>query len=154
MSTHSIIGIKIPHGSFLTIYCHNEGGLEHNGEILSKHYNDVDKITALIHGGDISILGSEIGEKHSFDERVRDYHRAEWADWTLFYHRDREEPLHGCKTRVHASEEAFIKDGDDCLAKFVYLWDDGKWGYLERRTENASDKFQSLKDALENINSR
>lgn len=42
------------------IYCHNDGNLNHNGVILQKAYQDLDKVKKLISLGDLSALGENL----------------------------------------------------------------------------------------------
>ena len=84
MATRSYIGVKNTDGTVDYIYCHFDGYPEHNGEILTKHYADMDKVNALMKLGDLNILGIEIGEKQDFD----DYANRN-RNWCLAYGRDR-----------------------------------------------------------------
>lgn len=56
MSTRSNIAILNDNGTVTAIYCHWDGGLEHNGMILSKYYSSPKKVIELISGGDLSFL--------------------------------------------------------------------------------------------------
>lgn len=57
--------------------------------MLRDHYTDAEKIDALMALGDISVLGSDIGEKHKF--------RHGPDDWCDAYGRDRgEEEVSAC----------------------------------------------------------
>ena len=68
MSTRSRIAIELPDGKVKSIYCHNDGYLDHNGRILNNFYTDREKVRALIKLGDISSLSEEISPTgpHSF----------------------------------------------------------------------------------------
>lgn len=57
MATRSYIGKLESNGNTVSyIYCHWDGYLSHNGEILQEHYNDVDEVDQLLKLGDISAL--------------------------------------------------------------------------------------------------
>lgn len=59
MSTRSYIMLQ--DGDVLKgIYCHNGGSLNHNGVILQKAYQDLDKVKKLISLGDLSALGENL----------------------------------------------------------------------------------------------
>jgi hypothetical protein len=90
MSTRSNIGIEEADGSITAIYCHWDGYPSHNGKILLEHYKEASKVRSLIALGDLSSLGPEIGEKHSFDS---DGEMARANGWSTAYHRDRGEEL-------------------------------------------------------------
>ena len=57
MSTRSNIGILNEDGTVNYIYCHFDGYLEHNGDILNEHYTTESKVRMLIGLGDLSMLG-------------------------------------------------------------------------------------------------
>jgi len=74
MSTRSRIAIEKQDGTVESIYCHFDGYLSNNGEILQNHYSTKEKMKKLIELGDISSLGDTPEE-------------------TVAYHRDRGEDL-------------------------------------------------------------
>lgn len=91
MGTRSDIIVERADGKWARIYCHWDGYLSHNGELLLKHYQTQAKNDALVALGSISSLGEEIGEKHDFDfqtafvdkyrkKGVEDYYAAAYAD--------------------------------------------------------------------------
>jgi hypothetical protein len=118
MATRSAIGVM--HGDKCkAVYCHWDGYLDHNGRILLEHYDSA-KANNLVALGDISSLGSEIGEKHDFD--VRFTKGAIGENWTKFYGRDRGEE--GVDFKVfHNDQELF--EGID--AQYFYVMKDGVW---------------------------
>jgi flagellar hook-associated protein FlgK len=99
MSTRSTISIKTPEGKIRSIYCHYDGYLKHNGELLKTHYNNESAASNLIELGDISSLASTL-------------------ETTVAYHRDRKETLH-----ITVVDD--IKDIDS--QDYNYLFKDGKW---------------------------
>lgn len=116
MATCSYIGIK--EGEHIQyIYCHWDGYIAHNGAILQKSYQNEDKIWELINLGDLSILGSEIGEEHDF--------MADAGDICTAYHRDRNEELNieTMCVRGKSFDEIckLVLDGSWC--EFFYMWD-------------------------------
>ena len=92
-----MIAIQNPYNKTVrAVYCHWDGYLEHNGAILQKHYADSPKVNHLIAMGDLSSLGTQIGEAHPFgphgskeDEAL--YEAAKEAGHCTFYARDRGE---------------------------------------------------------------
>lgn len=89
MATRSTIAMEQPDGRVMQIYCHWDGYLDHNGELLQAHYRDRAKVLALMLLGSISSLRPEIGEAHDFDARYDDQDPR--SDWTVAYGRDRGE---------------------------------------------------------------
>ena len=94
MGTHSRIGVM--HGDKVkSVYCHWDGYLEHNGQVLEQYYDSA-KANNLVALGDMSTLRPQIGEKHAFSqfdlppEEVEAYKELT-RDWCTFYGRDRGE---------------------------------------------------------------
>ena len=109
MSTTSRIGIW-ENGAVKSIYCHNDGYIEHNGDILYRCYSTDDEVQALIALGALSSLDETIGIKTNFD--------IPEPDQCIAYHRDRGEEL-----VISASSEAFFKNWED----YNYLFKNGEW---------------------------
>lgn len=59
MSTRSSISIEMGNKIY-SIYCHNDGYISHNGEILTTHYSDRRDVNRLINLGDLSALNETI----------------------------------------------------------------------------------------------
>ncbi len=117
MGTRSRIGVM--HGDKVkSVYCHWDGYLEHNGEILLKHYDSA-KANHLVALGNLSSLHANIGEKHDFDDR-----RACDVQCT-FYGRDRGET--GTEWKVAHDFVTFLEQCDDCGAEYYYIMRDGEW---------------------------
>lgn len=127
MGTRSRIAVM--HGDVCkSVYCHWDGYLEHNGYILNEFY-DSTKANFLVALGDLSSLGSEIGEEHPFSKfELKDgevYDEAKYENWCTFYGRDRGEE--GVGFAVDHTFEAFMKRVHDCGAEFYYVMKDGVW---------------------------
>ncbi len=84
MATRSTIALEYADGTVDQVYCHWDGYLSNNGQILHKHYRDPFKLQRLMDLGDLSSLGEDIGDQHDFDDA------AGCSDCT-FYGRDRGE---------------------------------------------------------------
>ena len=133
MATRSAIGME-KDGKILAIYCHWDGYLENNGEILYRHYQTTEKIFQLLSHGDLSSLGAEIGEKHDFDNKST-------GNWCKYYGRDRGED--GVEMRVFDSREEFVNWYGD--SEYFYLWTDKHWVYSQGRS------WMDLAQAIESI---
>lgn len=90
MATRSTIAIELADGTVKQVYCHWDGYLDHNGQILINHYKDAAKVESLVALGSISSLRNNVGEKHDFDQSDEPREKQ----WTTAYHRDRGEDLH------------------------------------------------------------
>jgi hypothetical protein len=138
MGTRSTIALEFADKSVEQVYCHWDGYLSHNGQILQKHYSDPFVLQKLIDLGDISSLGKEIGEKHAFSqfelraEEVQAYKELT-ENWTTFYARDRGE--------TGADKKSFV-DFQDYLAHHQYE----EYDYILRNVNGKATWFVSDHD--------
>jgi len=152
MATRSAIGVM--HGTVLkVVYCHWDGYLAHNGQILAEHYRDSAKVNNLVALGQISSLGPEIGVKHPFGslegEMSREEYDSKYGDMTTFYGRDRGEENVGHKTFTEFNE--FLAWADKCGCEFYYIMQAGVWyvGNFYERDPRHYRKLVSLAESLE-----
>jgi hypothetical protein len=103
-----------------SVYCHWDGYLDYNGDILQKHY-DSSQANHIVALGDISSLRKNFeipeGVEHSF-EKPQD-------DITVFYGRDRGEK--NVDFRTDDSFAKFLERVEDCGAEYYYIMKDGVW---------------------------
>ena len=153
MGTHSRIGVM--HGDKVkSIYCHWDGYLEHNGQVLEQYYDSA-KANNLVALGDMSTLRPQIGEKHAFSqfdlpaEEVEAYKELT-RDWCTFYGRDRGEVS---VWKVANTFEEFLEQADGCGAEFYYIMKDGVWyvGTTYENTHPLSKRLTLLSEALESV---
>jgi len=140
MATRSSIAVK--HGNNIkAVYCHWDGYLENVGVILSKYYNSA-KANNLVALGDISSLGTNIGEPHEFDrlDTMCEYTEEGFRSDTNFYMRERGEE--GCEFRTFANEAEWLEEYGQ---EYNYLMDSGVW-YVSIGTKG----FVPLHEAIEN----
>lgn len=102
MGTRSTIALEFADGTVQQVYCHWDGYLAHNGQILQEHYTDPFKLRDLIDHGDLSSLDTNIGFQHPFSphesaEAKAAYETAKAAGACTFYGRDRGETGVGSK---------------------------------------------------------
>jgi hypothetical protein len=151
MSTNSRIGVM--HGDKVkSVYCHWDGYLEHNGQVLAQYYDSA-KANNLVALGDMSTLRPQIGEKHAFSqfdlppEEVEAYKELT-RDWCTFYGRDRGEVS---VWKVANTFEEFLDQADGCGAEFYYIMKDGVWyvGTTYENTHPLSKRLTLLSEALE-----
>jgi hypothetical protein len=129
MATRSHIGVKNTDGTVDYIYCHFDGYPEHNGKILTEHYQDMDRVNALMKLGNLSSLAEEIGEKHNFDNRVR--------NWCHAYGRDREETDQSVGT---AKITDLLTDDN---VDYVYIFDGEFWDCYSPSRRTAINIYSS-----------
>jgi hypothetical protein len=136
MATRSNIGIMNEDGSIRSIYCHWNGYPEHHVPILTQHYATQDQAEELVALGNLSCLGTSIGEKHDFD---KDRGKARELGWCMAYGRDRGEEEQQAET--HANLDLLSKDGEE----YVYVYKAGQWWLAE------DGRLVSAADVLEGI---
>ena len=154
MSTRSRIGVM--HGTNCkSVYCHSD----YNGRMLLEHY-DSTKANFLVALGDLSSLGSVIGQAHPFsqfeiknDDPEREaklalLELAKAEGWCTFYGRDRGET--GCEWATDTTFEAFLERADGCGAEYYYIMQDGVWyvGTTYESDEKMGGKLVPLAEAL------
>jgi hypothetical protein len=125
MGTRSRIGIM--HGDKVkSIYCHWDGYLEYNGQILHDHYDSA-KTNMLVALGDMSSLRHELGEKHAFSklDPIGNEVREHNEDWCTFYGRDRGEK--DTEWKVAHTFDEFLEQCYDSAAEYYYIMKDGVW---------------------------
>lgn len=129
MATRSTIAMVRNDGAVVKVYCHWDGYLEHNGDILIKYYNTAEKVAALLALGDISSLGQEVGTQHPFSQFEAEISGEEYdtlyGTMTTYYGRDRGET--GVAARVYRDVETYEREAQ--FEEFNYLFIEGEWYY-------------------------
>jgi len=110
MATRSTIALEYADGTVEQVYCHWDGYLAHNGQMLQEHYSNPFILRDLIDLGDISSLRPTVGTKHAFSrlEVPMDGEAYDklYGDMTTFYGRDRGED--GVSAKKFASYEDYL----------------------------------------------
>ena len=138
MGTRSTIALEYADGTVEQVYCHWDGYLAHNGQILLKHYSNPFILRDLIDLGDVSSLKPTIGTKHAFShfelraEEVAEY-KVLTENMTTFYGRDRGE--------TGADKKSFV-DFQDYLAHHQYE----EYDYILRNVNGKATWFVSDHD--------
>jgi hypothetical protein len=122
MATRSSIAYVNSSNQLVSVYCHWDGYLEHNGRILSEHYNTQSQVEALVSMGSMSSLGSTIGKKIDFDSQSDSTHEQ-----SIFHCRDRGEPL---QIDTFETAEEMVDSYDRMGCEYFYIYGtDGEWYY-------------------------
>ena len=128
MGTRSRIGYELPDHSVVSVYCHWDGYLEHNGRILVQEYLDRNKVQELIDGGGISSLRTRC--TWSTGSALRDEHGEYICDAAghLTYEDDRDpQPLY--YTERGEELEVVLSSFDEFVSgklggeEYAYLYD-------------------------------
>jgi len=145
MATRSSISIRNEDGSYTGIYCHWDGYLSYNGHILETAYTDEAKIRQLMELGDLSSLGTEIGEQHEFrnPHKLNSPEYQEWenrhSNWCTAFARDRGEK-NTQADNYRTMQDLLGKLGQE----YDYLWDGKGWSV---RCYATGTRFVSLSEA-------
>jgi hypothetical protein len=86
MGTRSTIALEFADGTVEQVYCHWDGYLEHNGQILAKHYMDPFKVKALLALGGFSSLCAtvEATAETAYTQRGEDISINKFKDYDHF----------------------------------------------------------------------
>jgi hypothetical protein len=132
MGTRSRIGYELPDHSVVSVYCHYDGYVEHNGRILVEHYQNRDDVQDLIDGGSMSSLRvTHTWESSVLRDETGDIIRDENDNWKYshtrepqpLYHTERGEELNV----EHTSFDEFVS-GKLGGEEYAYLFDlNGNW---------------------------
>jgi hypothetical protein len=133
MATRGTIALELEDGTVQQVYCHWDNYLSNNGKILQEHYSDPFKLRELIGLGDLSVLRTNIGEKHDFDTNYR--------EGCTFYGRDRGET--GVEARRYENYEDYKQSAQFEEYNYI-LRRDGNW-YVEYHD---ASEFRMLTEAL------
>lgn len=151
MATRSTIALEYADGTVDQVYCHWDGYLEGVGQKLEQHWRDPSKLQEIMDLGDLSSLGSELGEKHCFDnphpygsQEYKD-HEAKCGKWCLFYGRDRGEE--DTKARRFWNFEMYRMSGQSEEYDYVLRNINGQAQWFVR-FDNAANEFVPLKPQL------
>lgn len=100
MATRSTIALEYADGTVGQIYCHWDGYLDNNGQILFKHYTDPSKVRDLLDHGDMSSLSNTVDGCEFYSQRgekcpqrmFKDYfdytHNAQMEEYNYILRRD------------------------------------------------------------------
>jgi hypothetical protein len=154
MATRSTIMMQDKDGTFKGIYCHFDGYLSNVGKLLLEHYQDENKVRALIDLGAISSLEREV----FIPEDVNHSYESPADGITIAYHRDRGEEIEYTRCVVGNT----INEVKDRISNFYnYLYIDGIWhvnsDVLDEIDEVSQYEFENvtyirLKAAIEKNN--
>jgi hypothetical protein len=109
-----------------------------------EHWQDPEKIKAMLDEGDMSSLGEELGEKHPFYTEYPgtfEEYKADYGKMCTFFHRDRDDPEY--ESVVTATREQLLDVTDETWGSYIYLWKDGKW-YYTKCNRQKTNRFRVL----------
>jgi hypothetical protein len=116
-----------------SIYCHWDGYLGFNGQVLQEFYDSA-KANQLVALGDMSSLRADIGEKHPFSphdlpEEMRNMtlgeYNAKFENMCTFYGRDRGEVC--VEHKVAHTFAEFLEQCERSGAEYYYVMENSQW---------------------------
>ena len=161
MGTRSTIALEFADGTVEQVYCHWDGYLAHNGQILFQYYSDPFKLRDLIDLGDLSSLGRNLGNGHpfskfglkeedpDFDQMMALCKQAEEEGWTTFYGRDRGET--GTASKKFKNYEDYVANHQYEEYEYILRNVDGKATWF---VADHGDGYIELDAALEDERDR
>jgi hypothetical protein len=161
MGTRSTIALEFADGTVEQVYCHWDGYLAHNGQILFQYYSDPFKLRDLIDLGDLSSLGRNLGNGHpfskfglkeedpDFDQMIALCKQAEEEGWTTFYGRDRGET--GTASKKFKNYEDYVANHQYEEYEYILRNVDGKATWF---VADHGDGYIELDAALEDERDR
>ena len=112
MSTNSRVAIQLKNKKIKSIYVHWDGYLSGVGQDLLDFYNTEEKVNELLELGNLSILGTSIGEKVDFDK---------------FDSRENKQCLAYGRDRGEDESEAIEHLDSEYEREYNYLFKNGIW---------------------------
>jgi hypothetical protein len=134
MGTRSTIALEFADGTVQAVYCHWDGYLEHNGQILLKHYSDPFKLRDLIDLGGFSSLEATVEgtATTAYTQRGEELSIQKFKDIQDYY------------ANVYGEEYDYIlsMNWEGKAQWYVRYWDtQGNWIPLEMAFINEQDRI-------------
>jgi len=117
MSTNSRVSIQLKNRKIKSIFVHWDGYLSGVGKDLLNFYNTEEKLNELLELGNLSILGTSIGEKVDFDK---------------FDSRENQQCLAYGRDRGYEESEAKEHLDSENEQEYNYLFKNGVWLFRKR----------------------
>jgi hypothetical protein len=135
MATRSTIAIEFADGSVSQVYCHWDGYLDNNGELLNKHYMDPFVVRDLIDLGDFSSLRETVEETQegAYSDRGDDCSARRYMDVTEYFDECQQEEYDYILRQVEGTPVWFVR----CYAT------DGLWVTLGEARMNETKMNES-----------
>ena len=141
MGTRSRIGLALGPDQIVSVYCHYDGYIQHNGRKLVEKFNTKELVEDLINGGDMSSLDSihtwesaplkRIILKKDDDGneyRLVEYIRDDAGDWVYSPVKETSSPLYYSERGENAPPKLTTFDeflSGDCGEEWCYLFTPG-----------------------------
>ena len=114
MGTRSTIALEFADKSVEQVYCHWDGYLEHNGQILAKHYMDPFKVKELVALGGFSSLDKTVEETAvtAYTQRGEDIRIEKFVDFQDYLAHHQYEEYDYILRNIDGKATWFVSDHD------------------------------------------
>jgi len=137
MGTRSRIGLALGLDKIVSVYCHYDGYIEHNGRKLVENYNTKELVEDLINGGDMSSLHSiHMWESKPLKQVIHKVDDDGDAYKEVKYMRDADDNWVYSPVKATPAPMYYSERGEDCPPQFTtfdeFLSNDcgEEWCYL------------------------
>lgn len=115
MATRSTIALEYADGTVQQVYCHWDGYLENNGQILARHYMDPFKVRDLINLGGFSSLDTSVEATKStaYAQGVEDLSIEKFKDYADYVENHQYEEYEYILRQVDGKAVWFVADHDN-----------------------------------------
>mgnify|MGYP001243649538 FL=1 len=116
MGTRSRIGLALSLDHIVSVYCHYDGYIQHNGRKLVEKFNTQELVEDLINGGDMSSLDTiHTWESSPLKQIVIDAD----GNKTVEYMRDADDNWVYSPVKATSSPQYYSERGEDCPPQFT-----------------------------------
>ena len=121
MGTRSTIALEFADKSVEQVYCHWDGYLEHNGQILAKHYMDPFKVKELVALGGFSSLDKTVEETAvtAYTKRGEDISIEKFVDFQDYLAHHQYEEYDYILRQVDGKAVWFVADHDGAYVELT-----------------------------------
>ena len=114
MGTRSTIALEFADGTVQQVYCHWDGYLEHNGQILARHYMDPFKVKELVALGGFSSLDKTVEETAvtAYTQRGEDIRIEKFVDFQDYLAHHQYEEYDYILRNIDGKATWFVSDHD------------------------------------------
>ena len=119
MGTRSTIALEFADGTVEQVYCHWDGYLAHNGQILATHYMNPFKVKQLLALGGFSSLQETVEEtaEQAYTQRGEDISIGKYKDFNEYKHEAQFEEYDYILRQVDGKAVWFVSDHDGAFVE-------------------------------------
>ena len=134
MGTRSTIALEFADGTVEQVYCHWDGYLEHNGQLLARHYMDPFKVKELLALGGFSSLCADVAET-----KDGAYHHWRGEELVINKYKNADEYFADCQQEEY---DYILRNVNGKAVWFVrYYETENTWMPLEEAFINEQDRI-------------